>query len=131
VQFEQYRSVPGGVFVECGSVVQGKGQPQEQGIAPVSIEHEDLIREKALEVMEQSASGSVFTFDPPSGLDQAVLSLKVDARVVEIRTSVDSLARAETESAVALKELLEVIRGLPKQAPCKLEKFAAIARQVP
>jgi hypothetical protein len=81
--------------------------------------------------MEQSASGSVFTFDPPSGLDQAVLSLKVDARVVEIRTSVDSLARAETESAVALKELLEVIRGLPKQAPCKLEKFAAIARQVP
>jgi hypothetical protein len=106
-------------------------QAEEQGIATLSAEQGALIQEKAREVMEESGGGAVFARDPLSGPDQVVLSLKVDARVVEIRTPVDSLVRSEDDSVVALKELLEAIRGVPSRRLCGHEVFAQIARQAP
>jgi hypothetical protein len=126
VEFEQYRGVPGGVFIECGTVVQGEPQPREQGISPVSGDQEELVTEKAREVMEQSGEGVSVNHVPPTQFDQAILTLKIDARVVEIRTSIESLADAESDKAVAVKELLELIRGLPEHAPCGNEGFALL-----
>lgn len=129
VEFEQYKSVPSGVFVECGSRVQGRAQAKEQGIATLSVEQEALIQEKVQELTDESGGDTVFTFDPPSGPNQVLLSLKVDARVLEIHTSLDSLVSSEGDSAAALKGLLEVLRGVPPRPLCEHDVFAQIPRQ--
>ncbi len=131
MEFEQYRSVPSGVFIECGSHVRGKAQPKEQGIARVSVEQEALIADKAREVVEASEGNAVFTFEPPSGADRVLLSLKIDGHVTEIHTSLDSLAQSEDDNAVALRELLEAVRGVLSRPLCGHKSFAQIARQVP
>ncbi len=129
-EFEQYKSVPSGVFVECGALVQGQAQPKEQGIAPVSVETEALIRERAHEVMESSDEHPEFSRDVSAGAEPIFLSLKVEERVVEIRTSFDLLVRSEAPGAVALRELLEVVRGIPSKALCGRAVFVQIARRI-
>jgi hypothetical protein len=129
VEFEQYRSVPSGVFIECGSNVRGKPQPKEQGIARISADRSELIAEKAREVIEESEGGAAFTFGPASGPNQALVSLKTDARVIEIRTSLDSLAQSEADNVVALKEFLEAVRGVLSRPLCGHKAFAQISRQ--
>lgn len=131
VEFEQYRSVPSGVFIECGSHVRGRPQPKEQGIARVSAEQEALIAEKAREVVDASDGNAIFTFDPPSGSNQVLLSLKTDGQVTEIRTSLDPLAQSEDDHAIALRELIEAVRGVLSRPLCGHKAFAQIARQVP
>jgi hypothetical protein len=130
-EFEQYRSVPSGVFIECGSYVRGKPQPKEQGIARVSAEQEALIVDKAREVVEASDDNAMFTLDPPAGANQVRLSLKIDGHVTDIRTSLDSLAQSEAENAVALRELLEAVRGVLSPPLCGRKAFAQIGRLVP
>jgi hypothetical protein len=133
--FEQYRSLPEGLFAECGTVHRGRSHTAYQGIEPLSAATAVGISATALEIIEQmkseepprfDASGAGSGFADPG---KFILLLGSEGARYEVRTSLDWVERQQTPFAKRLNTLGRLIRGVPERAPCGNGEFYGLSRE--
>ena len=133
--FEQYRSLPDGLFAECGTVHRGRSHTSYQGIEPISSSAASAISERTQEIIEQMKSPEPPRFDAPgSGSGFAdpgkfTLLLGSEGARYEVRTSLDWVERQQTPFAKRLNTLARLIRGVPERAPCNNNEFYGLSRE--
>lgn len=134
-EFEQYKLLPAGLFVECGTIQRGRFDTRQQAIERVSPEKIQKSKELARSVFEKLTSADPTAFDTPGGnssmIDPGTYTVRIHVgdQNVEAKTSYDFVQQGRTVTALELKRLTEVVRALPAQAPCGNEDFYGIARQ--
>jgi hypothetical protein len=133
--FEQYRSLPEGLFAECGDVQRGRAHTSYQGIEPIQPETTSAIAAKAQEVIEQLKADEPPLFDAPgtgtgfTDPGKFTLLLGVEGNRHEVRTSLDWVEQQHTLFAKRLNTLTQLIRGVPARALCGNGEFYGVGRE--
>lgn len=134
-EFEQYKLLPIGVFVECGKVVKGRFNAEYQKIIAVDPDTLNALRSHvALYIqshgmlskadVDEPGSGSGFT---DSGRCEVMLSSSEDSVVLE--TSVNWVERARSKASRELRALIEEIRDVPEKVLCGNQSFYGLNRK--
>jgi hypothetical protein len=135
-EFEQYKLLPAGLFVECGTIQRGRFDTRQQAIEKVPPEKVQESTELAHALFEKLASADSASLDTPgtnsSMMDPGTYTVRiqVDDHHVEARTSCDFVQQGRTVTSLELKRFSELMRALPDQAPCGNEDFYGLARRV-
>jgi len=131
--FEQYQLSPDLAFVECGEVRRGRHVPQQQNIISIPEDAYDRISEASWHVVE-AVDRMTIDFDPP-GTDKSLfdpgrlsLSIALDSRATEVKTSVDSVSLASSAKERNVLKLVKLIRGAVGTNHCGLGEFYGIGQ---
>jgi hypothetical protein len=122
------------MFVECGEGSRGREKAREQGVVTVSADQARDAQELARRVIVALKGASLTTFDKDIAdssdvtLGTIVLALKSDDQFSELHTSIASAVDGDDDGPVAVRELIEFIRGLPERVLCKREDFFGLSR---
>jgi hypothetical protein len=133
-EFEQYKALPQGLFIECGTVHRGRAQVREQGIQSSSSERQLALKAMANEIYQLLKSSEAPHVDSPgtgAGLaDPGKFTLVVTdgPRQVEVRTSLDWVERQQTGFSRKLNGFATELRGVAPKSPCGNEEFYGIGR---
>lgn len=133
-EFEQYKALPQGVFMECGTVRRGRAEVSEQQIESPSAERQREIRIAAAELLQESLSDQAASYDPPGNASaftdpgRYTLTIVRGSDKAEIKTSFDWVERKQTLLAAKLHAFTRLIRGATAHAPCRNEEFYGVGR---
>jgi hypothetical protein len=133
-EFEQYKTLPQGLFVECGSIHRGRPQTQYQGVEKGSPEQNQSAQLAALELLQVLNSEDSVKFDSAgSGTGFAdpgkfTLTINNDGKKREIKTSLDWVEQKRTAFSTKLHAFTRLVRGIPATPPCGSMEFYGIAR---
>lgn len=134
-EFEQYKLLPIGVFVECGKVVKGRFNAEYQKIIEVHPDTLNALRSNVSSYVQAHAKLSKDDVDAPgsgsgftdSGRCEVMLSSSGDSVIVE--TSVNWVQSARTRASRELRALIEEIRDLPENSLCGNRSFYGLNRK--
>ncbi len=133
-EFEQYKALPQGLFMECGVVHRGRAQVREQGIQAPSAERQRVLKSMAHGILQQLSSHEAPTVDNAGtggGLaDPGKFTLLVmdGSQKAEVRTSLDWVERKQTSLSKKLNAFAQELRGVSPKSPCGNEEFYGISR---
>jgi hypothetical protein len=133
-EFEQYKTLPQGLFVECGTVHRGRAQVREQDIQNPSSERQLALKVMAHEILQQLQSPEAPRVDSPGTgggfTDPGKFTLLVSdgAQQAEVRTSLDWVERQQTVFSRKLNLFTRELRGAAPKSPCGNEEFYGISR---
>jgi hypothetical protein len=133
-EFEQYKALPQGLFMECGTVHRGRAQVREQGIQNPSSERQLALKAVAHEILQQLKSSEVPHVDNPGTgggfTDPGKFTLLVTdgLQQAEVRTSFDWVERQQTVFSRKLHSFTRELRGVAPKSPCGNEEFYGISR---
>jgi len=132
--FESYKLLPNGVFVECGTIYQGQPETRFRSIEQPNPEAINHSRQLARDIVDQYSQGGAQQADAAGrgeGLaDPGVLTLLASnaSSKIELRTSVDWVEQKRNSFAALVNQFIKAVRGLPEKAPCSNEEFYGIGR---
>jgi hypothetical protein len=133
-EFEQYKTLPQGLFVECGTIHRGRPQTVAQGVernAPEQSQPAKLAAFELLQILnfEESlkldAAGTGTGFADPG---KYILTINNDGTKREIKTSLDWVEQKRTAFSTKLHTFTRLVRGIPATPPCGNAEFYGIAR---
>jgi len=133
-EFEQYKALPQGLFMECGTVHRGRAEVREQGIQNPGPERQLALKAMAHEILQQLNSPEPQHFDTPGTgggfADPGKFTLVVTdgSQKAEIRTSLDWVERKQTLFSRKLNNFTRELRGVSPKSPCGNEEFYGISR---
>jgi len=133
-EFEQYKALPQGLFMECGTVYRGRADVREQGIQSVSPEKRQTLHTYALEIFETLRSQEAPHFDAPGTgagfADPGKFTLVVTrgSDTIEVKTSLDWVEQKQTVLAKKLHTFTRELRGSAERAPCNNDEFYGLTR---
>lgn len=133
-EFEQYKTLPQGVFLECGTIHRGRPQTAFQGLETGAAERQDPAKIAAHEVLALLASGEEPKIDEPgTGTGFAdpgkfILTISDGGAKREIKTSLDWVEQKRTSFASKLHSFGELVRAIPSNPPCGNSEFYGLAR---
>jgi hypothetical protein len=134
--FESYKLLPVGVFVECGTVYRGRPETQFQSIEQPSAEAIEESKRLAYEIIERYGEAEAHTIDPrgssegPFDPGAFTLSASSGEKRIELVTSVDWVEQKRSSLATLVNRFAQVVRGLPVSPPCGNPEFYGIGRAV-
>lgn len=133
-EFEQYKALPQGLFMECGVVHRGRAQVREQGIQAPNAERQRILKSMAHGILQQFSSQEAPVVDNAGtggGLaDPGKFTLTVidGSQKAEVRTSLDWVERKQTSFSKKLNAFAKELRGVAPKSPCGNEEFYGIGR---
>ena len=134
-EFEQYKTLPQGVFVECGTIYRGRPQTSFQGIEAGTQSQQEATKAAAYALLQILNSNESPKFDEPgvgSGFadpGKYVLTIGSGSSRREIKTSLDWVEQKRTAFAGKVHEFTTLVRGMPSTSPCGNAEFYGIARK--
>jgi len=128
-EFEQYKLLPRGMFVECGVVSSEERTALQQGIVSISERTRTGAALLASEIFALVDPGAPLRESTKGGAGLAELTFGVDGRQVELKTSLGALESPTTDQDALVMELSEVLRGAVKEPLCGKERFYGISRR--
>jgi hypothetical protein len=134
-EFEQYKTLPQGVFLECGSIHRGRPQTAYQGVEKGSADHYEAVKAAAGELLQILSSEEVPKYDAPgtgSGFadpGKFVFVVSNDGSKKEVKTSLDWVEQKRTSFATKLHAFTTLVRGISARPPCGNVEFYGIARE--
>jgi hypothetical protein len=132
--FEKYKLLPAGLFVECGTFYRGRPETTSQAIEQVGVESIEEARRLARLIIESYSSNPTEAIDPPGDssdlADPGMLTLRASdgAKKIELRTSVDWVEQKRGSFAALVNEFTQVVRGLTPEPLCGQHAFYGIGR---
>lgn len=132
--FESYKVLPVGVFVECGTVYRGRPETQFQSIEQPSREAIEESKRFAADIIEQYGETSPHSIDPRGSADSLAdpgaytLLITQGGTSTELRTSVDWVEQRRSTLATLVNRFTRLVRGLPLEPPCGNSEFYGIGR---
>ncbi len=133
-EFEQYKSMPAGLFAECGTIHRGRPDTRDQKIEKVDAERLHEARTLAYRLFERLSAEERPPVDEPgtnaSLADPGKYTLKLRAgdKQVELLTSLDFVERRQASIATDANKFTQVVRALPSGVMCGNADFYGIGR---
>jgi hypothetical protein len=133
-EFEQYKSMPGGLFAECGTIHRGRPDIRDQKAEKVSADKLLEVRLLASRLFERLSAEERPPVDEPgtnaSLADPGTYTLKLQVadKQVELRTSFDFVERRQASIATDANDFTTMVRALPSGVMCGNHNFYGIGR---
>jgi hypothetical protein len=133
-EFEQYKALPQGLFMECGTVYRGRSQVAQQVIESPSSQQQEAIKAAANEIFQELTSEGEHHFDSPgmgSGIGDPgkyTLTVMNGVNKAEVRTSFDWVERKSTVLSSKLNSFTQSLRGALSKPPCGNVEFYGVGR---
>ena len=132
--FEAYKLLPAGLFVECGTFYRGRPETTSQGIEPVGVESIEEAKRLARLIIERHSNNPTEVIDASGDssdlADPGMFTLRASdgAKKIELRTSVDWVEQKRGSFAALVNEFTQVVRGLTPEPLCGQHAFYGIGR---
>lgn len=132
--FESYKTVPTGVFIECGVILRGRPEVRFQRIeSPDSaaleetkrLAQEIIISYRDVDPRSIDPEGSSAGFTDPGSF---ILSASDGDAKMHLATSVDWVERRRGALATLVNRFAQAVRRLPSKPPCGSVEFYGIGR---
>jgi hypothetical protein len=133
-EFEQYKSMPTGVFAECGTIHRGRPDTRDQRVEKVDAEKLHEAHALAYRLFERLSSEERPPVDDPgtnaslADPGKYTLKLRVADKQVELLTSLDFVERRQASIATDANKFTQVVRALPSSVMCGNNDFYGIGR---
>lgn len=133
-EFEQYKSMPVGLFAECGTIHRGRPDTRDQRVEKVDAEKLHEARVLAYRLFERLSSEEQPPVDEPgtnaslADPGKYTLKLRVGDKQVELLTSFDFIERRQASIASDANRFTQVVRALPSHIMCGNNDFYGIGR---
>lgn len=134
-EFEQYKSMPVGLFAECGTIHRGRADTRDQKIEKVDAERLKEARVLAWRLFERLSAEERPPVDEPgtnaslADPGKYALKLRVADKQVELLTSLDFVERRQASIATDANKFTQVVRALPSGVMCGNSDFYGIGRE--
>jgi hypothetical protein len=132
--FESYKLLPVGVFIECGVVYRGRPETKFQNIEQPDSSAVDESKVLAREIIAKYRETESLSIDPVGSsagfTDPGAFTLQVsdgDAKI-DLRTSVDWVEQRRSVLATLVNRFTQTVRALPSNPPCGTAEFYGIGR---
>jgi hypothetical protein len=133
-EFEQYKSMPAGLFAECGTIHRGRPDTRDQRVEKVDAEKLHEARVLAYRLFERLSADDRPPVDQPgtnaslADPGKYTLKLRVADKQVELLTSLDFVERRQASIATDANNFTQVVRALPSSVMCGNNDFYGIGR---
>lgn len=133
-EFEQYKSMPIGLFAECGTIHRGRADTRDQKIEKVDAERLQEAGVLAYHLFERLSAEERPPVDEPgtnaslADPGKYTLKLRVGDKQAELLTSLDFVERRQASIATDANRFTQVVRALPSGIMCGNSDFYGIGR---
>lgn len=133
-EFEQYKSMPAGLFAECGTIHRGRPDTRDQKVEKVDVAKLQEARALAYRLFERLSAEERPPVDQPgtnaslADPGKYTLKLRVADKQVELLTSLDFVERRQASIATDANDFTKVVRALPSGVMCGNNDFYGIGR---
>lgn len=134
-EFEQYKALPTGLFMECGTVHRGRARVTQQRIESLPAEQQEVVKSVAGELFRELTDDQPAHYDAPgSGMGLAdpgkfILTVAKGSERTEIKTSFDWVEKKQTVLSKKLHAFTQKVRGGVEGPPCGNENFYGVGRE--
>jgi hypothetical protein len=134
-EYEQYKLLPMGMYMECGLLRRGRAVPSQQGIIPLPQSSRSDMGQLIGAISERILSNPPEHLAAPGNnsdmfdAGKFFLTGFADGKPLSIKTSFDAVANGTGELEQAMGRLAETARGVPENPPCKNQEFFGLQRR--
>jgi len=133
-EFEQYKTMPMGLFAECGTIHRGRADTRDQKLEKVDTERLNEARVLAYRLFERLSAEERPPVDQPgtnaslADPGKYTLKLSVGDKHAELATSLDFVERRQASIATDANRFTQAVRALPSGVMCGNNDFYGIGR---
>jgi len=130
--FEQYKLLPMGLFMECGTIRRGRSHSSEHDIVRLQPDALQSTQVVAAEIFQHMTGGDPPSADSPGNNSSLIdpgkflLSVTMNGKTARVDTSLDYVQRDKTMLSEQAKKFAQLLRGSLQRSPCGLADFYGI-----